>query len=248
MNRILSATLATTAIVLTPACAQDQVNTADKEAIEEIVHNYILDNPEIIEEAIIRLTERQRAEAQESKVEAILANMDAIYEDEADYSIGPADAPITLVEFFDYRCGYCKSSTDWIMALPEKYDNKVRVVFKDMPILSAESEKAALAALAAGRQGKYIEMHLELMELDNKSGFTPDEIDRVAAKVGIDVARMRADMASLEVQAQVANSKGLARTIGLEGTPNFLLGTINVEGANTDYLEQLIESELQKLS
>lgn len=248
MNRTLSAALATTAIMLTPACAQDRVNTADKEAIEEIVHNYILDNPEIIEEAIIRLTERQRAEAQEEKVEAILANMDALYQNEADYSIGPADAPITLVEFFDYRCGYCKRSTEWVMGLPTKYDNNVRVIFKEMPILSAESEKAALAAIAAGRQGKYVEMHQALMALDNKSGFTPDEIDRVAAEAGVDVAKMRADMTSLDVQRQVADSKGLARTLGLEGTPNFLLGAVNVEGANTEYLEQLIEDELQKLS
>ena len=130
------------------------------------------------------------------------------------------------------------------MELPEKYDNKVRVVFKEFPILSTESEKAALAAIAAGKQGKYLEMHLALMELDNGSGFGPEQIDVAAESVGIDVETMRADMKSIEVQKAVADAKSLARTLNITGTPNFIVGTEMVSGADTQSVEALIESAL----
>ena len=161
-----------------------------------------------------------------------------------DFSIGPADAKVTVVEFFDYRCGFCKRSASWATALPEKYDDQVRVVFKELPILSAESEKAALAALAAGKQDKYIEMHMALMELDNGTGFGPDVIDAAAESVGVDVARMRADMKSVDVQKTVADSKSLARSLGISGTPNFIIGTELVPSADITQVEALIQTAL----
>ncbi|MEO1189060.1 MAG: thioredoxin domain-containing protein, partial [Pseudomonadota bacterium] len=200
MTRTLSMALAATAIALTPACAQESVNTADKEAIEKIVYDYIMENPEVIEDALIALSEKRAAEEAALAMAAIADNQDALINNAADYSIGPADAPVTVVEFFDYRCGFCKRSAQWATELPEKYDNQVRVVFKEFPILSTESEKAALAAIAAGKQDKYIEMHMALMELDNGSGFGPEQIDAAAESIGVDVAMMRADMKSIEVQ------------------------------------------------
>ena len=248
MIRHLTGALAATAIALTPACAQERVNTADKEAIEEIVRAYILENPQIIEDALIKLSEQQQLADNTRATEAIQANFDALYNNSSDYSIGPDDAPVTVVEFFDYRCGYCKRSAEWTTTLPAKYDGKVRVVFKELPILSAESEKAALAAIAAGKQGKYIEMHLALMELDNKSGFGSAEIDKAAKAAGVDVTLMRADMKSMAVQKAVSESKSLARNIGIDGTPNFIVGTSQVPGADTDSVEALINAELAKLS
>ena len=244
MTRPISMALAATAIALTPACAQGQVDTADKEAIEKIVYDYIMENPQIIEEALIALYDQREAEEAERARAAIAENQDALVNNPADYSIGPADAPVTVVEFFDYRCGYCKRSADWAISLPEKYNNQVRVVFKEFPILSTESEKAALAAIAAGKQGKYVEMHMALMELDNGSGFGPEQIDAAAESAGVDVARMRADMSSLDVQKTVADSKSLARTLGMTGTPNFIVGTDQVPSANIQAVEQLIETAL----
>ena len=150
MARTFSLALAATAIALTPACAQEQVGTADKEAIEKIVAEYIIENPQIIEDALIALSEQRAAEEAEQARAAIAENRDALINNAGDFSIGPADAPVTVVEFFDYRCGFCKRSAEWATELPEKYDNQVRVVFKEFPILSTESEKAALAAIAAG--------------------------------------------------------------------------------------------------
>ena len=244
MTRTFSMALAATAIALTPACAQGQVDTADKEAIEKIVYEYIMENPEIIEDALIALNEQRAAEEAALAMAAIADNQDALINNAADYSVGPADAPVTVVEFFDYRCGFCKRSAQWAVDLPEKYDNKVRVVFKEFPILSAESEKAALAAIAAGRQDKYIEMHMALMELDTGSGFGPDQIDAAAESVGVDVAKMRADMKSIDVQKTVADAKSLARTLSISGTPNFIVGTEMVSGADTESVETLIEAAL----
>lgn len=244
MTRTFSMALAATAIALTPACAQSQVDTADKEAIEKIVYDYIMENPQIIEDALIALSEQRAAEEAALAVAAIADNQDALINNPADYFVGPADAPVTVVEFFDYRCGFCKRSAQWAMELPEKYDNKVRVVFKEFPILSTESEKAALAAIAAGKQDKYLEMHLALMELDNGSGFGPEQIDAAAESVGVDVETMRADMKSIDVQKAVADAKSLARTLNISGTPNFIVGTEMVSGADIQSVEALIESAL----
>lgn len=244
MTRSFSMALAATAIALTPACAQEQVDTADKEAIEKIVYDYIMENPQIIEDALIALSEQRAADEAALAMAAIADNQEALINNPADYSVGPADAPVTVVEFFDYRCGYCKRSAEWATALPEKYDNKVRVVFKEFPILSTESEKAALAALAAGKQDKYIDMHMALMELDNGSGFGPEQIDAAAESIGIDVEVMRADMKSIDVQKAVADAKSLARTLNISGTPNFIVGTELVSGADTRSVEAMIEAAL----
>lgn len=244
MTRAFYSAIAATAIALTPACAQSQVDTSDKEAIEKIVADYILENPQIIEDALIALSEQRAAEEAQLARAAIADNQDALYNNAGDFFVGPADAPVTVVEFFDYRCGFCKRSAQWALELPEKYDNQVRVVFKEYPILSTESEKAALAALAAGKQDKYVEMHMALMGLDNGSGFGPDQIDAVAESVGVDVAKMRADMKSIDVQRTVSDAKSLARTLGISGTPNFIIGTEQVSGADTRQVEALIESAL----
>lgn len=244
MTRTLSMALAATAIALTPACAQGQVDTADKKAVEKIVYEYIMENPEIIEEALIALSEKRDAEEAALAQAAIADNQDALIRNPADYSIGPDDAPVTVVEFFDYRCGFCKRSAEWATELPEQYDNQVRVVFKEFPILSTESEKAALAAIAAGKQGKYIEMHMALMELDNSSGFGSEQIDAAAESVGVDVTRMRADMKSIDVQKTVADAKSLARALNITGTPNFIVGTEMVSGADIQQVEAMIEAAL----
>lgn len=244
MTRTLSMTLAATAIALTPACAQEQIDTASREAIEQVVYEYIIENPEIIEEALIALTEKRQLEEDQQIRDAIAENTDKLLNSPGDYSIGPADAKVTVVEFFDYRCGFCKRSASWATGLPEKYDGDVRVIFKELPILSTESEKAALAAIAAGKQGKYIEMHMGLMELDNASGFGPEQIDQVADSVGVDVARMRADMKSVDVQKTVADSKSLARSLGITGTPNFIIGTEFVGSADITQVEALIQTAL----
>lgn len=241
----LSPLLATamTGLLLLPACAQPQA--ANKAEIEKIVREYILTNPEIIEEALIALTEKDKQAQASAAKAAITDNWVKLYENPADFTVGPADAPVTVVEFFDYRCGFCKRSARWVAGLPEKYDGQVRVVFKELPIFGGVSETAALAAIAAGRQGKYLEMHLALMDLKSNDDLTEAKIDDLALKIGLDVQKMRADMKSDSVKNQLADAKDLGRALNVGGTPGFFIGNESIEGANTPRIEQVIGEALK---
>ena len=129
-------------------------------------------------------------------------------------------------------------------ALPETHDGKVRVVFKELPIFGGISETASLAALAAGKQGKYTEFHMALMAIKNNNDLTDAKLDEVAEEVGISVQKMRADMRSMDIQKKLADSKQLARTLGVEATPSFFMGNNFIEGADQDRLNDLIVDAL----
>ncbi len=247
MTRLLSTSAVLCALVMMPACA-DNAASADapvtnRAEVETIVREYLLANPEIIEEALIELGERQRAQEALAARQSIIDNGDALYRNPADPAIGPDDAEITLVEFFDYRCGYCRRSLDYVSGLPEKHQGRVRVVFKEFPILSPQSRQAALAAVAAKAQGKYFEMHTALMKSDTK--LEDDDIDEIAASVGVDVRKMRADMKSTAVLQEIADAQALARDLGVTGTPAFFIGEEFVNGANTPKIDQLIGEALE---
>lgn len=236
------------ALPLMAACAQEKtpaapaagggealvrVDASDREAIEAIVRNYLISHPEVLEEALQELAARRQAE---------LARKMA--SDPRDYSIGPADAKVTIVEFFDYRCGYCKRSMEWLLEVAAENKDDVRVVFKEFPILSAESRNAALAALAAGRQGRYNEVHQALMS--SKSDFSDAAIDAVAKAAGVDVKRMRADMKSKELQQQIVDVRSQAIEAGAESTPTFFINGRMIAGYDVISLNRVLEEELAK--
>lgn len=230
-------------LALLPACAQGG-GTTDKAEVEKIVEEYILANPEIIEKALVALTEKERL-AQASATQAAIADSRAaLYNKSDDYFVGPEDAPVTVVEFFDYRCGYCKRSAEWTANLPKTYDNQVRVVFKEYPIFGGISETAALAALAAGKQGKYIDMHLALMAIKSNDELTEQKIDELATQHGIDVQRMRADMKSDAVTGQLAEMQALGRSLNVGGTPGYFVGDQAIEGANLPKIDEAIRAEI----
>lgn len=243
LRSLPAAALMTTLAIFPAACAQE-VNTNDKAAIEKVVKDYLLENPEVIIEALNVLDKRMEAEAAAAAKLALTDNAEELYNSASDYSIGPADAPVTVVEFFDYRCGFCKSAAGWVNSAPAKYDGKVRVVFKEMPILSPESRSAALAALAAGKQGKYQEIHRAMMADRNK--FTAADIDRIAASVGVDVEQMRKDMKSKELEKIVQDNIQLAATISGESpsAPTFVIAGEIIRGADINRLEQLIDENI----
>ena len=246
MQKLTGLSLALSTLLLLPACADEAASASAQSVsrgeVEDIVRDYILENPEIIEEALLILDARQKAEEERLAREAIVNNHDALYNHASDHSIGPEDADVTVVEFFDYRCGYCKRSVDYVAGLPAAYDGDVRVVFKELPILSPESRVAARAAIAAGLQGKYFEMHVALME--SRGNFTNAEINMIADSVGVDVEQMLEDMDSDEVNNHLADSIDLARALGVTGTPAFYVGDTKVPGANTPAVTRLIEQHL----
>ncbi|MEO0883562.1 MAG: DsbA family protein [Pseudomonadota bacterium] len=238
MIRNIALTLPLSALLLSSACAQDTGAAVDREATEQIVRDYLLENPEIIEEALIALQAKRDAEQAEKSRAAIVEFSDALVSLESDYALGPDDAPVTVVEFFDYRCGPCRASMETVNALPERYDGKVRVVFKEFPILSPESRKASVAALAAGRQGKYVEMHQALMR--SPSEFTDDDLAEIAESVGVDMGQWREDLEDTGYRDQISATYTLAETIGANATPTFVVGGELFSGLDLIRLDRLI--------
>ena len=246
MIRPLLVSAALAMVAMTPACADASKSPVSMERaeIEDIVHEYIVNHPEVIEEAIYALNERDRAQSAAAAKAAIAQNKDKLYALDTDHFIGPADAPVTLVEFFDYRCGYCKRSLSYVQGLPEQYDNKVRVVFKEYPIFGGISEDAALAALAAGKQGKYYDMHVALMSLKSNDELTQAKIDELAEGLGVDVKKMRADMKSTALKKQLDDMQKLGHALNLGGTPGFYIGDTAIEGADQPGIEKAIKDAL----
>ena len=203
-----------------PAAAEDASTTLTREEIEVIVRDYIAENPEIVVEAIReyqRMAEAQEAEAARA---ALAERADELYDDADTPFAGNPDGDVVIVEFFDYRCGYCRHSAPDLFALVEA-DPDVKIVFKEFPILGEASRLAARAALAAREQNLYYEFHQALMAAD--ISFSMEEIMAVASSVGLDTARLEADMQDPEIDAYLGRTGALARDLAIRGTPAFVV-------------------------
>lgn len=216
-----------------------------KQQIEKIIKDYLITNPEIFIEVQTALEEKMEKEQAEKLKVAIAENAAEIYREPNAAVAGNPDGDITVVEFFDYNCGYCKRGLGDIVKLVES-DPNVRVVFKELPILSKGSEEAARVALAAKRQGKYWEVHRALLQA--RGHMNEAAALRLAEKEGVDMEQLKADMASPEVAAEVAKSEELAKKMGVNGTPHFLVGDRAIPGAPEDLYQQLARhvEELRK--
>jgi protein-disulfide isomerase len=168
---------------------------------------------------------------------------DALFRDPASPAVGSAQSPLIIVEFFDYRCPYCKVLTEMLTDIRES-EPRVRVIYKEWPILSTSSELAARAALAAANQEKYIAFHRRIM----MARFipTPAYIEEVAKKLGMNLAQLREDIAADETTNALRRNAHLASAMGLIGTPVLVVGRTIVQGAITRaQLDRLIEIELR---
>ena len=252
MKRVFAALAAALAFA---ACSQDgadarqssdsEFTEAERAEIRELARDYILENPEIIEEALIELQRRARAREMEAYVASIERNADAIYNDPRDPAIGPEDADVVVVEFMDYKCGYCRIANRWVDTIREQHGDRVRFVFKEYPILGEESREAARAALAALRQGEelYFDFHTAMIQA---SGPLPsDRIDSFAAAAGIDVRQMREDMEDPAIEAQLEDVYRLGRMLGADGTPFFIVDGTPIPGANMEALNTALEAALE---
>ena len=232
--------------MLTASCAEaGPTTTMSKSEIEALVKDYLLENPEIIRDAIIKLQEKEAMQEQELYRESIVSARDALENDPRDASVGPEDAKVTIVEFFDYNCGFCKRATPWVEEAVEKYGDDIRIIFKELPILddrTKTSRMAARAALAADKQGKYKEMHFALME---QKRISPDSIRKAAEEVGLNMAKFDADMMDPQIEAHIADTINLSdRLPALTGTPFFVVNDEYVSGADTARLDALIKDKL----
>ena len=196
------------------------VTTMDKSAIEKIVHDYILEHPEIIPQAIERLQAKRMSST-------IADNRMALEKPYAGAWEGAANADVTVVEFFDYACGYCRASLPDLAKLVGS-DAKVKIVYRELPILSEESSDAAKVSLLAAERGQYMAYHKALY---GAGKVTRDTIVAAAAKAGISKADAEAAMASNKYDAEIQSNIALAQKLQASGTPTFVIGDQVLNGA-----------------
>ena len=205
-----------------PASAADgTMSPENRAAIENIVRDYILSNPEIIMEAVERLRAKQRMAEESADRQALESNRAALLADPNSHVGGNPKGDVTIVEFFDYRCGVCKRIHPIVEELVRS-DGNIRRIYKEWPILGPDSVIASRAAIASRAQGKYPEFHKAMMEA--KAALDEARILQIAASVGLDTARLRKDMDSPAVEKVIAANYALADKLKLNGTPSFLIG------------------------
>ena len=215
------------AVMGTAASCADASKPADA-AFGAKVRAYLLAHPEVIQEAIDALQTKQKTEAETQSRKALVEHQKDLVSLTRDPSIGTG--PVTVVEFFDYRCGYCKAAAPKV---PDMVANNksIRLVFKEFPILSPISDTAARAALAAAKQNHYLPVHLALMA---EKALDEAAIDRVLKSNGVDLDRAHADMKSPEIDKQISENRALAHEIGVDGTPSFVVGDKVIGGFAED--------------
>ena len=213
-------------------------SSADR-AFGEKVRAYLLSHPEVVAEAMTALQAKQDLAAAEASKTAIADNRAKIERDGRDPVVGAREARITVTQFFDYRCPYCKVAGGQIQAFIAKHPD-VRFVFKEFPILSETSTKAAKLALAADRQGKYLTVHTALLAAPNLNDAI---IDDVLKGAGVDLVRAKADAASQAVSKQIEENQALARLLGVNGTPAFIVGERISNGWAPDELDAEIAAQ-----
>jgi protein-disulfide isomerase len=211
-----------------PAMAEGSFTGDQKAEIGQIVREYLLQNPQVLQEVFDEL-EKRTSEQQTSVVSrAIAQNAADLFRSRADFVAGNPQGDITMVEFFDYNCPYCKKSMADVTRLIDS-DKNLRVVLKEFPILGPDSVYAAKAALASRQQGKYWEFHQALFagigHLDQAT------VLAAAKNTGLDVARLQKDMDEPAVTRVITGNAKLAEALGIRGTPAFVVGENLAPGA-----------------
>ncbi len=227
---------ATRAETIAPTAGGTTFTDEQKKALGEIIHDYLIKNPEVMIDVQNALDAKIEKEHSEKLKTYLSANAKAIYRNPDSPVAGDPNGDITVVEFFDYNCGYCKRGMPEVQKLIET-DKRVRFVFKELPILSKGSEEASRVALAAKRQGKYWEMHQALMALKGQANEA--SALKVAEGLGLDMTKLKADIAGNDVKAELESMKAIAKDMGINGTPHFLVGTKSIPGAPEDLHVQL---------
>jgi len=174
----------------------------------------------VLVDAMDALQAKQDKAAKDKAAAVIKARPSEIYSDGYSFVAGNPNAKITLVEFFDYNCGYCRKAFSKMMTLAAPSSN-VRFIFKEFPILSPESEVAAKAAFAAGKQGKYLEFHRAMMSHPGRAN--EQAIEDVVKQIGLNVDKFHKDLNSPEAAAHVDANLKLGNDLGLDGTPSFII-------------------------
>jgi protein-disulfide isomerase len=240
---LLAALLSATAL---PALAFDPaaMSDAEKEAFGQAVRAYLLENPEVLQEVVSELETRQQAQQASSDTEMVKTYADALFEDPNSWVSGNPDGDIVVVEFMDYRCGYCRKAYDEVEELI-KSDGKIRFIVKEYPILGEESEHSARFAIAvrqiAGDQA-YEAAHDALITF--RGDVTADSLARLASDLGVDPNAVLTRMTAPEVEAVLAANEALGKQMQISGTPTFVVGGQMLRGyVPLDGMRQIVSEE-----
>ena len=209
--------------VVSPAifAAEGSMSESQKKEVEQVVHDYLVHNPEVLVEVSQVLQQKQQQTMMEQAKAAITQNADKIFLGDITVAGNPKGS-VTMVEFFDYQCSHCKEMKPVVDELI-KSDKNLRVVYKEFPIFGKTSEFASRAALAAAKQGKYDALHQALLKMDRRM----DEaaVLDAAKSAGLNMEKMKKDMDSPEVKAMLNANRELAEKLHLMGTPAFIIAS-----------------------
>jgi protein-disulfide isomerase len=229
-NILIAAALVGALLISSPTLAEESpyANPAWQQAVEKAIESYIRSHPEAIEQTLQGLEAKRQAAEQERVKAMVAARQPELLNDPSSPISGNPKGAVTVVEFFDYRCGFCKRVAGAVTQL-QKDDPRVRVVYKNFPILGEASELAAKAALASNAQGRYQAFHEALLAA--KSDMTKEQVLHIASDVGLDAKKLEADMNNPEWTTVIERNKALAKELGITGTPAFVVGNELYPGA-----------------
>ena len=226
------------------APAADAPDEARRQEVETIVREYLRAHPELVTEALQEMERREQEARKKGAAEAVRVHLTELTQDPGNPVGGNPQATVTIVEFFDFQCGYCKKEEVEIIKLLQT-DPDIRMVYKDLPILGPVSVFAARAALAAQKQGKHGLFHAAMMAATGN--LTEQRVLQLAAQVGLDVSRLEKDMADPSVEEILARNTHLADALSIRGTPALVIGTELVPGAvDLDSLRRLVSQARKK--
>ena len=215
------------ALLLPQAAPAGEFTDKQRQEIGTIVREYLLQNPDVLLEVGQELERRQQAGEEEKRKTALTANAKEIFHSPADLVAGNPQGSITMVEFFDYNCAWCKRSVSEVLRLLDT-DKDLRLVLKEFPIFGENSEYAARAALASQGQGKYWPFHLALLQ--HEGNVSKETVDEIAAAQGLDMVKLKSDMDAPAIAETIARNQALAGTLAINGTPSFVVDTKVIPG------------------
>lgn len=226
----LSAVAAVAATVGRAETPNGAFSQAQQKQMQEAIRAYLLENREVILQSIQEYQSKQEAKAMQERQAALTANRDKLQHDAGSPVIGNPEGDVTIVEFFDYNCGYCKKMIPAVQELIES-DKNIRFVFKEFPVLRPDLATAATAALAVWKiaPDKYWDYHTALM--NGRGELNEERLLKTADLVGIDRDKLKAAMADPEIAATIRENREMGQLIGISGTPAFIIGDQLLPGA-----------------
>jgi protein-disulfide isomerase len=204
-----------------------EFNDGQRKEMESIIKDYLLANPEILQEMSQTLEQKQKLAETEQRKGALVSNAAQIFRDKTDFVAGNPNGKVTMVEFFDYNCGWCKKGFPEVLSMIES-DKDLRFVLKEFPIFGEDSEYAARAAIAAIKQGKYWDLHMAMFKHEGK--IAKDSVDEIAADLGLNMDQLKKDMEDPATAEILVRNRNLAESLAINGTPAFIIDDRLVPG------------------